>query len=67
MQSYSLIIDGIKVTLRKKGSAPIVLAKINSATVEISIAENIIEVLKGEIPPDIFGRVIASVARYYLP
>lgn len=69
MQYYKLKLtsERVKVTLRKKAREPIVLATIDRMPVEISIAEKKIQVISGEVPPEIWEVFKKVVAQYFLP
>lgn len=67
MQSTKLRIGTTEVNLRKKPYEPIVFAKIDGKVIEISIADNIIDILSGEVPPEILDRLKKSVVQYFLP
>lgn len=69
MQYYRLEITAarVKVTLRKKPHEPIVLATIEGIAVEISIAEKKIQVISGEVPPEIWEVFKKVIAQYFLP
>lgn len=67
MQSTRIQIGDIKVSLRKKPFEPVVFAKIGGERVEISIENNQIEVLSGEVPTTILDKLKERVAQYFLP
>jgi len=69
MQYYRLYITPakVKVTLRKKPWEPIVLAIIEGVPVEVSISDNKIEIILGEVPPEILEAFKGVVAQYFLP
>lgn len=70
MQYYRLELTQarVKVTLRKKPHEQIVLATISGGpAVEVSIANNIIEVISGEVPAEIWDVFKSVVAQYFLP
>lgn len=69
MQYYRLEITvaRVKVTLRKKPHEPIVLATIEGIAVEVSITDNNIEVVSGEVPSEIWEVFKKVVAQYFLP
>lgn len=67
MQSTKLKIGTTDVNLRKKPYEPIVLARIDGNIVEFSIANNVIDILSGEVPPEIFPSLKQLITQYFLP
>lgn len=67
MQSTKITIGEVKVNLHKKPHEPIVIAKIDGDPVEISISDNVIQILSGEVPITILDKLKEIIAQYFLP
>jgi hypothetical protein len=67
MQSTKITIGEVKVNLHKKPHEPIVFAKIDGNPVEISISDNVIKILSGEVPITILDKLKEIIAQYFLP
>jgi len=67
MQSTKIKIGEVKVNLHKKPHEPIVFAKIDGNPVEISISDNVIRILSGEVPITILDKLKEIITQYFLP